>query len=105
MFAAAIGIDRAVKADVGGIVSSDDLPGGIDGDRGFERWQLVEGAPAVIKSDSGKRLIAARSVALRAATPAALMVDHNTEQLADVFIGARRRGGQLLHRRASLGCV
>jgi hypothetical protein len=33
------------------------------------------------------------------------MVDDDVEQLAHVLIAARRRGGQLLSRRASLGCV
>jgi hypothetical protein len=33
------------------------------------------------------------------------MVDDDAKEFTDVFIGARRCGGQLLHRRASLGCV
>jgi hypothetical protein len=33
------------------------------------------------------------------------MVDNNAKKLADLVIAARRRGGQLLHQRASLGCV
>jgi hypothetical protein len=40
---------------------------------------------------------------MRAAAPASLMFNHNAEHFADVVIAARRRGGQILRRRASLG--
>ncbi len=106
VLAAAIGIDRAVEADVGTIVAGNDLAGGVGRDRGLERRQFVERAPAVVKGDARQRLVAARGVALRAAPTPALMFDHHAEQFGGVVdMDARRRGGQLLHRRTPQGCV
>ena len=100
MLAAAIGIDRAVEADVGRVVAGNNLAGGVDRDRRLERRQFVERAPAVVEGDAGERLVAAGGIAVRTAAAPALVVDDDAEQSADVVIAARRRGGQLLRRRA-----
>ena len=72
--------------------------------RGLERRQFVERAPAVVEGDARQRLVAAGGIALRAAAAPALVLDHDAEQFGGVVDKvARRRGGQLLHRRASLG--
>src|SRR5689334_10584972 len=105
MLATPIGIDRAVEANIGGIIAGYDLSRGVDGDRCLERRQIVEGAPAVIKGHPRERLIAPRSVALGPSASPPLVVNNDAEQLADVVVAARRRGGQLPHRRALLGCV
>src|SRR6185437_1572439 len=109
VLAAAIGIDRAVEADVGGIVAGDDLARGIGLHRGLERRQLVERAPAVVEGDARQRLVTAHGVRLRAAAAATLVLDDDAEQIAHVLVAtafaARRCGGQLLNRRASRGCV
>ena len=106
VLAAAIGIDRTVEADIGRVVAGDDLARSVDRHLRLERRQLVERTPAVVEGDTRHRLVAARGIALRAAPAAALVLDHHTEQFGGVVdVNARRRGGQLLHRRASLGCV
>src|SRR5262249_7578363 len=60
VLAAAIGIDRAVEGNVGGIVAGDDLGGGIVGHGGFERGQFLETLPAVIEGDGRERRGTAR---------------------------------------------
>src|SRR5262249_57086642 len=77
MLAAAIGVDRTVEGNVGGIVAGDGLAGGIDGHRGLERWQFLETLPAVIEGDACERLVAAGGVRLRAPPPAALIFDRH----------------------------
>jgi hypothetical protein len=72
--------------------------------RGLERRQLVERPPAVVEGDACQRLIAARGIGLGAASAPALEFDRHAEQFSGVIdIDARRRGGQLLFRRASEG--
>src|SRR5437879_5278953 len=51
MLAAAIGIDGAVEADVGGIVARDLLSRGVDLDRRLERRQFLEALPAIVEGD------------------------------------------------------
>src|SRR2546430_2252931 len=75
VFAAAIGIDRAVEGDVGRIVAGDDLAGRIDRDRGLERRQLLEALPAVVEARPCQRLVTARGIRLRPAAATALIFD------------------------------
>src|SRR5882757_775600 len=75
MLAAAIRINRTVEANVGGVVARDHLAGGVDRDRGLERWQFVEALPAVVEGNPGLGLEAAAGVGLRAAAAAALALD------------------------------
>src|SRR5262249_46465413 len=82
---AALGSDRAIEGNVGRLVAGDDLAGGIDGYRGLERRQFLEALPAVVESDAGERLVAARGVRLRAATAAATCVDRH------LGVGRRRK--------------
>jgi len=110
VLAAAIGIDRAVEADVGRVVAGDDLARGVDRNRGLERRQFLDASPAVVEGNPRHRLVAAGRVRLRAPPAAALELDRDAEQFVDAAIGvstmgARRRGGQLLFRRALVGCV
>src|SRR4029079_5239542 len=103
--AALWGCDGAIEADIGRVIAGNDLPRGVNGDGGLEWRQFVQRPPAVVECHPRQRLITPRRVALRAASAAAFVFNHDTQQSADVVIDARRRGGQLLHRRATLGCV
>jgi hypothetical protein len=103
MLAAPIRIDRAVEADIRGIVAGNYLAGGIDRDRCLEGREFIETSPAVVESHPRKRLVAARGIAMGAPTFSPLVFDDDAEKFTDIVIGARRRGGQLLRRRASLG--
>ncbi len=51
VLAAAIGIDRAVEADVGRVVAGDDLARGVGAHRGLERRQILDALPAVVEGD------------------------------------------------------
>src|SRR5262249_15193908 len=53
------------------------LTGGVDGDRGLERRQLLETLPAVIEGDASERLVAAGGVRLRATAAAASAFDRH----------------------------
>ncbi|MHC2633141.1 hypothetical protein ACVME5_005795 [Bradyrhizobium liaoningense] len=64
VLAAAIGIDRAVEADVWGIVAGDHLARGVDTDTGLERRQLFQALPAVIESDARLGLVTAAGIGL-----------------------------------------
>src|SRR3982074_3076753 len=90
VLAAAVGIDRAVERDVGGIVAGDDLAGGIDRDRGLERRQILEALPAVVVALARQRLEAAARVRLRAAAAPAVGRDLGA---ADAAIGAVGQDG------------
>src|SRR5262245_31470012 len=103
MLAPSIRVYRAIEADIRGLVAGNYLAGGIDRDGSLERRQFIETPPAVVECDPSKRLVAAGRVAMCAPSLSPLMFDHNAKKFADIFIGARRRGGQLLRRRASLG--
>ena len=59
VLAAAIGIDRAVEADIGRGVAGDDTPGRDLLDFGRERLELAERLPAVVHRLIGDRLVAA----------------------------------------------
>src|SRR5439155_15751754 len=91
VFAPAIGIDRTVKANIGRIVTGDNLPGRVDGDRCLEWRQFVQRPPPIVEGDACKRLIPARGIAMGSPAAPTLVVDHYAEQRANVFIAARRR--------------
>src|SRR5262249_27639834 len=103
MLAPAIRVYRAIEADIRGVVAGNYLASGIDRHRSLERRQFIETSPAVVEGDSSKRLVAAGRVAMCAPTFPPLVSDTDAEKFADFLIGTRRRGGQLLRRRASLG--
>ena len=67
VLAAAIGVDRTVEADIGGIVARDDLARGVDRDRGLERRQFLEALPAIVERDPRLGLVSAAVIGLRAA--------------------------------------
>src|SRR6187402_274730 len=93
MLAAAIGIDRAVEADIGGFVAGDHLAGGVDTDGGLERRQVFETLPAIVEGDARLGLKAAAGVGLRAPPSPALAVDGD-RQLREVRRRTRRLGGR-----------
>ena len=105
MFASAIRIDRPVEANIWRFIAGNNLSRCVDRDRRLERREFVKRSPPIIERDTSQRFVTSRCVTLGSPATPALVVDYNPEQLADIVIGARRRGGQLLHRRASLGCV
>src|SRR5690606_20672698 len=78
MLAAAIGIDRAIKADVGAVVPCDDAARRLDAHLGFERIQLGQALPAVVEVLSLIRLVAPGSIGPRAAAAAPPFVDERT---------------------------
>src|SRR5205809_125896 len=57
MLAAAIGIDGAVEADVGGIIARDHLSRGVDLDRCLEGRQLLQALPAIVEGDARLGLV------------------------------------------------
>src|SRR3954469_15866085 len=79
VLAAAIGIDRAVEADIGGVVAGDDFSRGVDGDTGLERRQFVEALPGVVERDPRLGLEAAACLGLRAATTPRLAFDRDAK--------------------------
>src|SRR5882757_7427588 len=93
VLATAIGIDRAVEADVGGLVAGDHLARGVDADRGLERRQLLKALPAVVEDDARLGLIATAGVGLRAPASPALLVDGD-RQLREIRRRTRRLGGR-----------
>ena len=98
VLAAAIRIDRAVEADVGGVVARDDLARLLLGDGRLEGGQLLDRAPAVVEGDARGRLVAARRVRQRSPAAPSLTIDGGAEEFA------RRRHGGRWHRRASQCC-
>src|SRR5215216_6741761 len=88
MFAAAIGIDRAVERDVRRFVAGDDLAGRVDRDRRLERRQFLDRAPAVVEGDARDRLITAGGIRVGPATAPAAAIDPCAQK-----IPRRRRGG------------
>ncbi len=97
VLAAAIGVDRAVEGNVGGVVPGDDLTGGVDGHRGLERRQLLETLPAIIEGDASERLVAAGGVRLRPPAAAAIAFDRDLARRIEVDGGGTRLRG--LHPR------
>ena len=79
MLAAAIGIDRAVEADIGRVVAGDHLARGVERDRGLERRQVFQALPAIVEGDPGFGLEAAAVVGLRAAAAPPLAFDRDRE--------------------------
>src|SRR5829696_6562850 len=79
MLAAAIGIDRTVEADVGRVVSGDDLARGIERYRRLERRQFVQALPAIVEGDPRFGLEPAARVGLRATSTLSLAVDGDRE--------------------------
>src|SRR6516165_8166497 len=75
MLAAAIGIDRAIEADVGGIVARDHLACGVERHRRLERRQVLKAPPAIVEADPHLGLKAAACVGLRAASAPPLLLD------------------------------
>jgi hypothetical protein len=97
MLAAAIGIDRAVEADIGRIVAGDDFSRGIERDAGLERRQFVEALPAVVEGDPRLGLEAAGGVGLRAAAAPPLAFDRD-RQFRKGRRCTRRLGGRRYRR-------
>src|SRR5882757_6655441 len=79
MLAAAIGIDRAVEADIGRVVAGDHLARGVDGNGGLERRQVVKALPAVVEGDPRLGLEPAAVVGLGAAAAPPLAFDGDRE--------------------------
>src|SRR5947208_4657131 len=94
MLAAAVRVDRTVKADIGRVVARNHLAGGIERDRGLERRQFVEALPAVVECESRRILETAAGVGLRAAAAPPLALDRDGE-----FGKRRRRTRRLGGRR------
>src|SRR5258705_12405527 len=94
MPAAAVGVDRTVKADIGGVVAGNGLAGGMARDRGLERRQFLEALPAVVESEPRLGLETAAGVGLRAAAAPPLALDRDGE-----FGKGRRRTRRLGGRR------
>lgn len=68
MLAAAIGIDRAVEADIRAVIGRDDGARGVADQRGVQaRGWLVVRAPAIVEHLGGRRLEPSGRVRLRAA--------------------------------------
>src|SRR5450631_2443707 len=97
VLAAPVGVDRAVEADVGRIVTGDNLARGVDRDRGLERRQFVEALPAVIERDPRFGLEAATVVGLRAAATPPTMLDCD-RQFRKGSKRTRRFGGRRAKR-------
>ena len=93
VLATAIGIDRAIEADIGRVVAGDDLARRIDRHTRGERRQILETLPAVVEADAGFRLVAPGRVRQRAAAAPALAVDLGGEA-ARRRVEARRRASQ-----------
>src|SRR6476659_4374469 len=66
MLTAAIGVDRAIEADIGRVVAGDHLARGVDRDRGLEDGKILKALPAVIECDPRLGLVAPAAVRLRA---------------------------------------
>src|SRR5258706_446189 len=98
MLAAAVRVDRTVKADIGRVVAGNDLAGCIDRDRGLERRQFVEALPAVVECQPRLSLETAAGVGLRAAAAPPLALDRDGE-----FGKGRRRTRRLGGRRDRRG--
>src|SRR5882724_81572 len=96
VLAAAIGIDRAIKADIGRIVARQDLARLFLGDRGLEGGQFLDALPAIVECDARGRLVASRCVGQRPPAAPSFTVDGGAEEFT-----YRRHGGRW-HRRASL---
>src|SRR5258705_11141963 len=79
MLAAPVRVDRAVEADIGGVVAGYDLAGGIDRHGGLERRQFVEALPAVVECEPRLSLETAAGVGLRAAAAPPLALDRDGE--------------------------
>ena len=79
VLAAAIGIDRAVEADIGRVVAGDDLARGIQPYRGLERRQIFQALPAIVEGDPRLGLEPAAVVGLRAAAAPPLAFDGDRE--------------------------
>src|ERR1700733_6685193 len=77
MLAAPVRIDRTVEADIGGVVTGDDLARGIERDRGLERRQFVETLPAVVERCARFGLEAPAVIGLRAAATPPFALDRN----------------------------
>src|SRR5262249_33779767 len=75
VLAAAVRVDRTVKADVGRFIACDDLPRPLFGDVGLERRKLFETLPAVVERDLGLRFIASARVGHGAAPAPTLTAD------------------------------
>src|ERR1700761_5461746 len=97
VLAAAIGIDGAIKTDVGGVVSRDDLACSIERDRGLERRQFFKALPAIVKRNPSLGLKAAAGVRLRAA-PASSFAINRDPKFRKVRRRTRRFGGRLDRR-------
>ena len=87
VLATPIGVDRAVEADVGRVVTGNDFSRGVDRDRGLEWRQFVEAPPAVVEGGARFDLISAAGIGLRAAPPPPLAIDR------DLKLDEGRRGG------------
>src|SRR5258708_12860423 len=79
MLAAAVWVDRTVKADIGRVVAGNHLAGGIDRDRGLERRQFVEALPAIVERHARFSLEAPAGVGLCAAATPPLPLDCDGE--------------------------
>src|SRR2546421_7608614 len=98
MLAAAVRVDRTVKADIGRVVARNHLASGIDRDGGLERRQFVEALPAVVECEPRLSLETAAGVGLRAAAAPPLALDRDGE-----FGKRRRRTRRLGGRRDRRG--
>src|SRR3954453_1783837 len=79
MLTAAVGIDGAVKTDIGRVVAGYDLSGSVERDAGFKRRQFIQALPAVIERDPRFRLEAPAGVRMRAPAPPPLALDGDRE--------------------------
>ena len=98
MLAAAIGVDRAVEADVGRVVSRDDGARPLDRHLGLERRRLFGQIPAVVEALAFDRLEAGMRVRDRAAPAPGLALRDRPRLEAEA---PRRLGGRdgVAHRR------
>src|SRR5690606_30089941 len=96
VLAAAVGIDRAVEADVGTVVSCDDAARGLDAHLGLEGVQRGEALPAVVELLPDLRLVAPDPVGACTAATAPLVGNERAGREMAAVAGCVRHQGHSL---------
>jgi hypothetical protein len=104
VLAAAIGVDRPVKTDIGAVVAGDDGPRPLDMLDGLERLDFLDLAPAIVEVLARLRLEPPGPVGLRTAAAIGLAVQHPAADqvgiagLAQLFERLETGGNMHRHR-------